>query len=153
FRDWGIRFAGLSELVEGYDNGNPEGIFHTLFIGTLGGRGRLLTPSLHLDLLPGSLLVFPPDTPVRFAADGNWEILWFYTSANGVWQSPDEALLRPCACLPALKIFMESYLEDADGGEGTLPAAHAAALLAMTRLRAASGLGSDISARKRELNL
>jgi AraC-like DNA-binding protein len=98
WRDAGIGFSGVSDLVPGYAISNPRPV-QIMVIATIAGRGTLITPGGELRLEPGTLLVAPPGLPVGWSIDGSaWSLAWWYLEPRPRWQAwlGDQPLLVPC---------------------------------------------------------
>jgi AraC-like DNA-binding protein len=83
----GVGYAGISELVAGYQICNGEPLPRHMVIFTNAGHGYIATRQREYRVSAGELIVVPAGSEVIFGIeDVKWDIVWFYLKPIERWQ-------------------------------------------------------------------
>lgn len=86
FRDADLDYAGISQLVRGYDV-TRLACWHHVLIFTLSGSGWLDTNGSTRKLDDGSLCILPAGGDHRYYATKPWNILWLHPKPTPFWNA------------------------------------------------------------------
>jgi AraC-like DNA-binding protein len=108
----GIRFSGMSRLVDGYHIKRIDPRWHSL-IYTFGGNGRLETAGNEHVLHPGSLYIAPAHCPHEYwIREAPWHIAWFcMEEENGFDCTPSEPMVLVSPSSNLLSSIVENLIE------------------------------------------
>jgi len=86
FRNADLDYAGISNLVSGYDV-TRIGCWHHVLLFTISGSGQLDSNGKTWKLGPGSLCILPAGKDHHYFSSKSWHIVWMHPKPTSLWDS------------------------------------------------------------------